>query len=69
MKALLEQIRPFLQQDGGDLEYVSFVDGQVRLRLRGACHHCPSSTMTLKLGIEQALRQQVPEVREVGAVP
>jgi Fe-S cluster biogenesis protein NfuA len=69
VRAILEKIRPFLQQDGGDLEYVGFEDGQVRLRLQGACSSCPSSTMTLKMGIENALKQQVPEVREVVPVP
>ena len=69
VKAILEKIRPFLQQDGGDLEYVAFEDGKVSLRLQGACSSCPSSTMTLKMGIENALKQQIPEVTEVVAVP
>jgi len=65
VKAILEQIRPYLQQDGGDLEYVGYEDGRVMLRLQGACTSCPSSTMTLKMGIENALKQQIPEVKEV----
>ena len=69
VRVLLERIRPFLQQDGGDLEYVSFEDGKVSLRLQGACSSCPSSTYTLKMGIENALKQQIPEVQEVVAVP
>ncbi len=66
--AILEEIRPYLQQDGGDLEYVGFEDGIVWLRLQGACGTCPSSVMTLKMGIENALREQVPEVQEVRTV-
>ena len=69
LQQLIQQIRPYLQQDGGDVEYVGFEDGQVQLRLQGACSSCPSSTMTLKMGIENALKQQVPEVREVVTVP
>ena len=69
VKAVLERIRPFLQQDGGDLEYVAYEAGKVSLRLQGACSSCPSSTMTLKMGIEKALMQQIPEVKEVVAVP
>ena len=63
--AILEEIRPYLQQDGGDMELVRFEDGIVWLRLQGACGTCPSSVMTLKMGIENALREQVPEVQEV----
>jgi Fe-S cluster biogenesis protein NfuA len=66
--AILDEIRPYLQSDGGDLEFVSFEDGRVHLRLQGACTSCPSSIMTLKMGIENALREQVPEVQEVVAV-
>jgi Fe-S cluster biogenesis protein NfuA len=69
VQAVLNQIRPFLQRDGGDLEYVGFEDGTVKVRLQGACSSCPSSTMTLKMGIENALKQHVPEVAEVVAVP
>ena len=65
VRAILEQIRPYLQQDGGDLEYVAFEDGVVKLRLQGACSSCPSSLMTLKMGIENALKQQIAEVKEV----
>jgi Fe-S cluster biogenesis protein NfuA len=66
--AILEQIRPYLQSDGGDVEFVGFEDGRVSLRLQGACTSCPSSIMTLKMGIENALREQVPEVQEVVTV-
>jgi len=62
----IEQIRPYLQADGGDCELVDVSpDGIVRLKLTGACHGCPMSTMTLKMGIERALKQIVPEVKEV----
>ena len=66
--AILEEIRPYLQGDGGDLEFVGFEDGTVRLRLQGSCTSCPSSVMTLKMGIENALREQVPEVQQVVTV-
>ncbi|MFV1959192.1 MAG: NifU family protein [Planctomycetota bacterium] len=68
MQALLQQIRPYLQRDGGDLEYVAYEDGVVSLKLRGACTSCPSATITLKMGIERALRDHIPEVKEVVAV-
>jgi Fe-S cluster biogenesis protein NfuA len=65
----LAAIRPRLQADGGDVELVSVNDeGVVSVRLAGACRGCPASTMTLKLGIERLLRQQVPEVKSVEAV-
>jgi Fe-S cluster biogenesis protein NfuA len=68
IRSLLEQIRPFLQRDGGDLEYISYESGTVSLRLQGACTSCPSSTMTLKMGIERALKEHVPEVEQVVTV-
>ena len=66
--AILEEIRPYLQRDGGDLEFKGFENGIVSLHLQGACGTCPSSVMTLKMGIENALREQVPEVQEVRTV-
>jgi Fe-S cluster biogenesis protein NfuA len=65
----LKKVRPALQADGGDIELVS-VDGNgvVKVRLKGACGSCPMSTMTLKMGVEKMLKQQVPEVKEVVAV-
>ena len=68
IKAVLEQIRPTLQADGGDVELVSVEDGVVSLKLMGACGHCPMSTMTLKMGIERVLREKIPEVNEVLSV-
>ena len=65
VEAVLERIRPMLQADGGDVELVSIEDGVVNVRLTGACGSCPSSTMTLKMGIEQAIREEVPEIKSV----
>ena len=62
----LEEIRPMLQADGGDVELVEITeDGIVRVRLQGACHGCPMSQMTLKNGIEKLLKERVPGVKEV----
>ncbi len=60
-----EYIRPAVAQDGGDVIFDSYEDGVVRLHLQGSCSGCPSSIMTLKMGIQNLLREQVPEVREV----
>ena len=64
-----EEIRPAVAQDGGDVEFVGFTDGVVSLRMTGACGSCPSSTMTLKMGIEALLKEEIPEVESVEAVP
>lgn len=65
----LEQIRPALQADGGDVELVDVTDdGVVKLRLKGACGCCPMSTYTLKMGIEQRLKEEIPEVKSVEQV-
>ena len=65
----LEKIRPALQQDGGDLELIDVSeDGRVKIRLTGACGGCPMSQMTLKMGIEQRLKEEIPEVELVEAV-
>jgi Fe-S cluster biogenesis protein NfuA len=61
----LEKIRPSLQADGGDIELIDVVDGVVKVRLTGACGGCPMSQMTLKMGVERTLKQQVPEVKRV----
>jgi Fe-S cluster biogenesis protein NfuA len=68
VEAALSMIRPALQADGGDVELVDVNEGVVKLRLKGACSGCPMSTMTLKMGIERVLKQQIPEVKEVVAV-
>ena len=62
---VLEQVRPYLNSDGGDVEFVSFENGIVNVKLHGACHACPSSLMTLRMGIENALRDVLPSVQEV----
>ena len=64
----IEKIRPFLQQDGGDIELVDVVDGVVKVRLKGACGCCPMSQMTLKNGVERALKEEIPEVISVESV-
>ena len=65
----LDSIRPFLQADGGDVELVDVSeDGVVFVKLVGACGGCPMSQMTLKAGIEERVREQVPEVKSVEAV-
>ena len=63
-----KRIRPAVAMDGGDIQFVDFQNGVVMLQMRGACAGCPSSTMTLKAGIENMLRHYVPEVVEVRAV-
>jgi len=64
----LDKIRPALQRDGGDVDLVDVTDGVVKVRLTGACGGCPMSQMTLKNGIEQVLRKEVPEIQAVEAV-
>jgi Fe-S cluster biogenesis protein NfuA len=65
IEAVLEKVRPALQRDGGDVELVDVVDGVVKVKLQGACNGCPMATMTLKRGIEQVLKAEIPEVKEV----
>ena len=69
IRAILDQeIRPAVAMDGGDITFERFEDGVVYLQMQGSCSGCPSSTMTLKMGIETRLREAVPEVREVVSV-
>ena len=70
VQGVINLIRPAVQADGGDIELVD-VDaaGVVQIRFHGACHGCPSSTMTLQMGIERNLRDKVPEIRQVVPVP
>jgi Fe-S cluster biogenesis protein NfuA len=68
VKAALDQIRPALQADGGDVELVDVKNGIVRVKLTGACGGCPMATMTLKKGIEKIIKEKVPEVKEVVSV-
>ncbi|HZK20607.1 MAG TPA: NifU family protein [Treponemataceae bacterium] len=66
VKDALNDVRPSLQADGGDLEFVSLEeDGTVKVRLKGACGSCPIATMTLKDGVERYLKENIPEVKEV----
>ena len=69
IKELLDtRVRPAVAQDGGDITYRGFQNGIVMLQLQGSCQGCPSSTMTLKMGIENMLKHYIPEVLEVRAV-
>ena len=69
VEAVLEAVRPSIQLDGGDLELVEVTaDGEVRVRLLGACVDCPSAHLTLKVGIERNLMARIPEVTGVTAV-
>ena len=68
VEAALDQIRPALQADGGDVELVDVSEGKVMLKLTGACGNCPMATMTLKLGVERTIKEHVPEIKEVIAV-
>lgn len=68
VKEALEELRPKLQADGGDIEFLGVAQGIVKVRLKGACAGCPMSTMTLKMGVEQYLKQKIPEVARVEAL-
>jgi Fe-S cluster biogenesis protein NfuA len=65
VRDVIDQVRPYIQGDGGDIDLVSYEDGVVTVRLRGACSGCPHAAMTLKMGVERFLKQHVPEVTEV----
>ncbi len=67
IREALNEIRPALQADGGDIDYLGMEDGYVKVRLRGACSGCPSSTITLQMGVERAIRERVPEIK--GVIP
>ncbi len=68
VEEVLNKLRPYIHRDGGDVELVDIEEGIVKLRLLGACGSCPSSTITLKAGIERALMEEVPEITEVQQV-
>ena len=70
IESILEQIRPSLRMDGGSIDYVDFDEssGVVKVRMQGACRGCPFSQITLKMGVETALRDALPFVKEVIAV-
>jgi Fe-S cluster biogenesis protein NfuA len=64
----LDEIRPSIQMDGGDIDFVAFQNGVVKVRLQGHCAGCPMSMMTLKQGVERHLKSKIPEVKTVEAV-
>jgi Fe-S cluster biogenesis protein NfuA len=67
--AAIDEVRPYLKADGGDVELVDLsADNTVKVRLTGACDGCPFSLMTLKAGIEQAIRKKFPEMKDLVAV-
>ncbi|CAD5915714.1 NifU family protein [Planktothrix agardhii] len=68
VETVLDELRPYLMSDGGNVEIVELDGPIVRVRLQGACGSCPSSTMTLKMGIERRLRERIPEISEVQSV-
>lgn len=68
VETVLDELRPYLMADGGNVELVEIDGPEVKLRLQGACGSCPSSSMTLKMGIERKLREEIPEISEVNAV-
>jgi len=68
IQKVLEEIRPYVQGDGGDIIYAGYEDGTVRVILQGSCAGCPSSTQTLRLGIETRLKESCPEVKELVAI-
>ena len=68
IKRVLEEVKPYLQADGGDVELVSVEDGVVKVRFLGGCSGCPFRAITLKTGIERYLKDKLPEVKEVISV-
>jgi len=68
VEAIINEIRPMLQADGGDIELVDIEDGVVKVRMHGACAGCPGAQMTLKMAVERRLKQQIPEVKRVEPV-
>jgi Fe-S cluster biogenesis protein NfuA len=68
VKAALEEIKPRIQADGGDIELVTVEKDTVKVRLQGACAGCPMAALTLKQGVERLIKAKVPEIRNVEAV-
>ena len=68
VETVLDELRPYLMADGGNVDLVDIEGPIVKLKLQGACGSCPSSTMTLKMGIERRLREKIPEIVEVEQV-
>ena len=65
IQAVLDEIRPALQADGGDVEFIDYNEGVVTVRMQGACGSCPMSVMTLKQGIEARMKERMPEIVSV----
>ena len=68
VEAVLDEIRPALMADGGNVQLIDVSNGIVKVKLTGACGSCPMASMTLRHGIERALKEKVPDVKEVIAV-
>jgi len=68
VSTVIDEIRPLLQGDGGDIELVGVQDGVVKVRLRGACAGCPGAQMTLKMAVERRIKMKVPEIQRVESV-
>jgi Fe-S cluster biogenesis protein NfuA len=68
IEQIVEQLRPNIQMDGGDISFIKFENNIVYVKMLGACIGCPAASYTLKLGIEEAIRERVPDVLEVVAV-
>ena len=68
VQIIIDKIRPLLQRDGGDIQLIEVSDGVVKVKLQGACGSCPMSAMTLKMGVEKQLKQEIPEIKEVVAI-
>jgi Fe-S cluster biogenesis protein NfuA len=68
VQKVIDEVRPNLQADGGDIELVGVEDGVVKVQLKGACAGCPMSTMTIKWGVENLLKKKIPEVVRVETV-
>jgi len=68
-RRVIESFRPYIQADGGDIELIGVEDGIAQVRLRGACRGCPHAAVTLQMGVERHLREQIPEIKGVVNVP
>ena len=65
LRAVIEKVRPFIQMDGGDIELVAIEDRNALVRLMGACSGCPNAAYTLQMGVEQAIRKEIPDFGEL----
>jgi Fe-S cluster biogenesis protein NfuA len=69
VRELIGRFRPYIQADGGDIEFVGLEDDVVQVRLKGACIGCPHAAVTLQMGVERTLREHIPEIKSVVNVP